>query len=197
LSKSEPAPTKDNQADDRRTLHRHWMLGQDDHAIATTEFEWAMMRLHAAFERSCIQLANLSGQPAMSFQEAVLLHVVAMQHHPQTSQSLARQLNRDDVPNMQYTLRKLQDQKLVLKRREPRGRIYTYEATEAGRRVVQRYAEVRSLLLAGKTKFIEDIDERLTAATDLMALLTGVYDDVARVSSTYSPMDEPGNSTTQ
>jgi predicted MarR family transcription regulator len=148
-----------------------------------------MMRLQAAFERSCVQLANLAGRETLSFQELLLLHVVAMQHHPQTSQSLARQLNRDDVPNMQYTLRKLQEQDLVQKRKESRGRIYTYEATESGRKFVERYAEVRSLLLAGKTKFIDNIDERLSAASDLISLLTGVYDDVARVSSTYSPVD--------
>ncbi len=172
-----------------RKLHRNWMLGGDEHTIATTEFEWAMMRLQAAFERSCVQLANLAGKETLSFQELLLLHVVAMQHHPQTSQSLARQLNRDDVPNIQYTLRKLQQQDLVRKRREPRGRIYTYEATESGREFVERYAEVRSLLLTGKTRFIDNIDERLSAANDLVSLLTGVYDDVARVSSTYSPRD--------
>jgi predicted MarR family transcription regulator len=172
-----------------RKLHRHWMLGGDEHTIATTEFEWAIMRLQAAFERSCVQLANLAGRETLSFQELLLLHVVAMQHHPQTSQSLARQLNRDDVPNMQYTLRKLQEQELVQKRREPRGRTYTYEVTDSGREFVERYAEVRSLLLTGKTKFIDDIDERLSAANDLISLLTGVYDDVARVSSTYSPLD--------
>ncbi len=45
------------------------------------------------------------------------------------------------------------------------------------------------MLLTGKTRFIDKIDERLNAANALVSLLTGVYDDVARVSSTYSPRD--------
>ncbi len=48
---------------------------------------------------------------------------------------------------------------------------------------------VRSLLLIGKTRFIHKIDKHLSAANDLQSLFRNVYDDVARVSSTYSPLD--------
>jgi hypothetical protein len=35
---------------------------------------------------------------------------------------------------------------------------------------------------------VSEIDEKLQKATQLLSVLTGVYDDVARVAATYSPM---------
>jgi hypothetical protein len=35
---------------------------------------------------------------------------------------------------------------------------------------------------------VGEIDEKLERATQLLSVLTGVYDDVARVAATYSPM---------
>ncbi|MFK8050379.1 MAG: winged helix DNA-binding protein [Halioglobus sp.] len=179
---------KPNDSPEQDMLHRKWRLGGDDHSITTTEFEWAIIRFYSAFERSCQQLGSLAGNKNLNFQELVLLHVVSMQHNPQTSTSLARQLNRDDIANVQYTLRKLQGEGLVLKNKEPRGKTYTYDITETGSVIVERYAEMRALLLTEKTNFIDHIDEKLHAANDLLSLLTGIYDDAARISATYSPV---------
>lgn len=169
-------------------LHRKWRLGGDEHSITTTEFEWAIMRFYSAFERSCQQLGSIADNRSLSFQELVILHVVAMQHHPQTSTSLARQLNRDDIANVQYILRKLLNEGLLVKNKEPRGKTYTYDITKSGSVMVERYAEMRALLLLEKTKFIDHIDTKLQAANDLLSLLTGIYDDAARISATYSPV---------
>lgn len=169
-------------------LHRKWRLGGDEHSITTTEFEWAIMRFYSAFERSCQQLGSIAGNRSLSFQELVILHVVAMQHHPQTSTSLARQLNRDDIANVQYILRKLLSEGLLAKKKEPRGKTYTYDITDSGSAMVERYAEMRALLLLEKTKFIDNIDTKLHDANALLSLLTGIYDDAARISATYSPV---------
>lgn len=184
------ADVADETTPPRDVLHRRWPLGGDEHAITTTEFEWSIIRFFSAFERSSQQLAATAGADDLAFQELILLHVVAMQHHPQTAASLARQLNRDDVPNLQYALRKLQNANLVEKRKEPRGKTYSYAITEPGAAVVQRYAQIRKLLLIAKTKLIDDIDARMSSANDLLGILTGVYDDVSRIAATYSPVDE-------
>jgi predicted MarR family transcription regulator len=171
-------------------LHRNWHLGGDDHSNTQTEFEWAIIRFYSAFERSCQQLGSIASNRSLNFQELILLHVVAMQHHPQTSTSLARQLNLDDIANVQYILRKLLGEGLLVKTKEPRGKIYTYDITDSGNAIVERYAQMRDLLLTEKTNFIDQIDEKLHAANDLLSLLTGIYDDVARISATYSPVEE-------
>jgi predicted MarR family transcription regulator len=168
--------------------HAHWPLGRDPHDINTTEFEWAVMRFFSAFERSCLQLSITAGSQDLSFQELVLLHVVAMQHHAQTSHSIARQLNRDDIQNLQYALRKLEKRALIAKSDGDRSKTAHYSITPMGRDAVDLYAKIRAQLLTGRTELVSEIDEKLQKATQLLSVLTGVYDDVARVAATYSPM---------
>lgn len=175
------------QTRDTDWLHSSWPLGGSSHAIQTTEFEWAVMRFFSAFERSCLQLSITAGAPEMTFQELVVLHVIGMQHHPQGSSVLARQLNRDDVPNLQYTLRKMEKRKLIKKSAGVHGKTALYELASTGRETVSRYASIREKLLNGKTELVADIDERLEDASQLLAILTGIYDDVARAAATYSP----------
>ena len=39
-----------------------------------------------------------------------------------------------------------------------------------------------------RTELVNEIDEKLEKATQLLSVLTGIYDDVARVAATYSPI---------
>ena len=168
--------------------HSHWPLGKDPHDVSTTEFEWAVMRFFSAFERSCLQLSVTAGSSDLSFQELVLLHVVGMQHHAQTSHSIARQLNRDDIQNLQYALRKLEKRGLISKPLGDRNKTAHYSITPEGRESVGLYANIRAQLLTGRTELVSEIDEKLQEATQLLSVLTGIYDDVARVAATYSPI---------
>ena len=179
------APTEDSSVD---WAHSHWPLGKDPHDVSTTEFEWAVMRFFSAFERSCLQLSITAGSSDLSFQELVLLHVVGMQHHAQTSHSIARQLNRDDIQNLQYALRKLEKRGLISKSLGDRSKTAHYFITTQGRESVGLYAKLRSQLLTGRTELVSEIDEKLQEATQLLSVLTGIYDDVARVAATYSPI---------
>jgi predicted MarR family transcription regulator len=146
------------------------------------------MRFFSAFERSCLQLSVTAGARELPFQELVLLHVVAMQHHPQTSQSIARQLNRDDIQNLQYALRKLEKRGLITKCVAERSKTAHYAITAAGREAVGFYAQIRAQLLTGRTELVSEVDAKLKEATQLLSVLTGIYDDVARVAATYSPI---------
>ena len=172
--------------------HSHWPLGKDPHDVSTTEFEWAVMRFFSAFERSCLQLSITGGSSDLSFQELVLLHVVGMQHHAQTSHSIARQLNRDDIQNLQYALRKLEKRGLIGKSLGDRNKTAHYSITPEGRECVELYAKIRAQLLTGRTELVSEIDRKLQEATQLLSVLTGIYDDVARVAATYSPIRVEG-----
>ena len=184
-SPNQLAPSHDAPVD---WAHSHWPLGQDPHDVSTTEFEWAVMRFFSAFERSCLQLSVTAGSSDLSFQELVLLHVVGMQHHAQTSHSIARQLNRDDIQNLQYALRKLEKRGLISKSLGDRSKTAHYAITPEGRESVGLYAKIRAQLLTGRTELVSEIDDKLQEATQLLSVLTGIYDDVARVAATYSPI---------
>ena len=183
-------PSDDSSVD---WAHSHWPLGQDPHDVSTTEFEWAVMRFFSAFERSCLQLSITAGSRDLSFQELVLLHVVGMQHHAQTSHSIARQLNRDDIQNLQYALRKLEKRGLISKSLGDRSKTAQYSITPEGHESVRLYAKIRAQLLTGRTELVSEIDEKLQEATQLLSVLTGIYDDVARIAATYGPIRDEGS----
>ena len=182
---NQKTPSDDSSVD---WAHSRWPLGKDPHDVSTTEFEWAVIRFFSAFERSCLQLSITAGSSDLSFQELVLLHVVGMQHHPQTSHSIARQLNRDDIQNLQYALRKLEKRGLISKSVGDRSKTAHYSITPEGRESVGLYAKIRTQLLTGRTELVSEIDDKLEEATQLLSVLTGIYDDVARVAATYSPI---------
>ena len=190
MSKTPKSPNQLTPSDDTIVdwAHSHWPLGKDPHDVSTTEFEWAVMRFFSAFERSCLQLSVTAGSSDLSFQELVLLHVVGMQHHAQTSHSIARQLNRDDIQNLQYALRKLEKRGLISKSLGERSKTAHYSITPEGREAVGLYAKIRAQLLTGRTQRVSESDQKLQEATQLLSVLTGMYDDVARVAATYGPI---------
>ena len=51
---------------------------------------------------------------------------------------------------------------------------------------VGAYARLREEILTEQSNDIERIDERLRDAARLISLLTGVYDEAARIAATYS-----------
>ncbi|MDA8732018.1 winged helix DNA-binding protein [Luminiphilus sp.] len=182
---SKKVPSQERPAQKSQPLQGNWPLGGGTHDILTTELEWSVLRFYSAFERSCEQLADMAGSPETNFSELVLLHVIAMQRSPQPVSSLARQLNRDDIPNLQYGIRKLCTKNLLQKAGVSRGKQTTYELTKEGARLVGEYASLRHELLTSKTGIVQDVDLRLEDAARLISLLTGLYDNVAQAGATY------------
>lgn len=170
------------------TPQRTWHLAQTSHEAATTEFEWSLLRFQQAWERWVTQLANVVGMGDLSYIEAVVLHVIRMQDRPKTAAHIARQLNRDDIPNVQYCLRKLEKMRLCRKVKQKTPKTFAYEVTEEGRRLTDHYADLRRLILTEQTKIIDQVDSKLREAAKLINLLTGLYDQSGQISATYGSL---------
>ncbi|MGH8248782.1 MAG: winged helix DNA-binding protein [Gammaproteobacteria bacterium] len=169
-----------------------WHLAQTPHEAATTEFEWSILRFQQAWERWVTQLANVVDMGDLSYIETVVLHVIRMQDRPKTAAHIARQLNRDDIPNLQYCLRKLEKMRLCRKVKQKTPKAFAYEVTEEGRRLTDHYAELRRLILTEQTKIIDQVDSKLREAAKLINLLTGLYDQSGQISATYGSLyDRP------
>jgi predicted MarR family transcription regulator len=166
--------------------HRNWDMGLTPHDVMQTEFEWATIRFQQAFERYCMQIAHISGLGELSFPELILLHVMGLQDGPITSGLLARQINAEGVANIQYSLRKLESYQLVAKTRVTGGNTQAYELTEKAGNLIKKYAHFRQRALTDQTKVIDAIDRRLAESTQLISMLTGIYDEAMRVSATYN-----------
>jgi predicted MarR family transcription regulator len=183
------ATKKENREQFEEAHYRAWHLARSPHEAISTDFEWSILRFQQAFERWITQLADITGLAELSYIEIIVIHVIRMQDRPKTAASIARQLNRDDIPNIQYCLRKLVKMGLCQKITESGSKITAYEVTEKGKQLTNSYAEVRREILTEQTKNIDRVDEKLREATKVISLLTGLYDEAGRITASYSPIN--------
>jgi predicted MarR family transcription regulator len=165
-------------------LDYRWHLAQSTVEVETTELEFALMRAFEGFGRwqsEC--LANVCDLAATGPENA-LLHIIRMNERPKSIKDLARLTNRDDVPNIQYSLRKLIGAGLVMRKGAGRSGV-TYEVTVEGRRVTEDYGRVRRRLLIAAIEGVPGFAQRLEEASRTLNLLSGIYEEVARVATTH------------
>lgn len=173
------------QADDGKgALDYHWHLARGDAEVDTTELEFALMRTFEGFGRWQSECLASVCDLAATGPENALLHIIRMNDRPKSIKDLARLTNRDDVPNIQYSLRKLIGAGLVTRKGSGRSGV-TYEVTGEGRRVTDDYGALRRRLLMAAIGNLPGFAERLAEATRTLNLLSGIYEEIARVAATH------------
>jgi predicted MarR family transcription regulator len=178
MTRRTPQPPSDS------SLDRTWHLARTPLEIDVTEVEYALMRSFEAFGRWQAEcLASVSDFSA-SGPENALLHIIRMNDRPKSMRDLAHMANREDIPNMQYSLRKLIKGGLVARSGSGRAGV-AYEATEFGRTVTDRYADVRAALLIDAVERVPDLAKRLEDAARTLELMTGIYEQAARTAATH------------
>ncbi len=173
------------------TVDRRWHLARTPLEIDVAELEYALMRSFEAFGRWQAEcLANVSDLAA-SGPENALLHIIRMHDRPKSIHDLAHMTNRDDVPNIQYSLRKLLKGGFIARKGSGRAGV-TYEVTPLGREVTDRYANVRAALLIDAVSNVPELARRLEDATRTLELMTGIYSQAARAAATHRrrPVDQ-------
>ena len=175
---------EDHQDRPRAGFDPRWHLARKPGEVEFTELEFALMRTYEGFARWQAEcLANVVDLAASGAENA-LLHIIRMNDRPKTIKDLARLTNRDDVPNIQYSLRKLIGAGLVLRKGSGRAGV-TYEVTPEGRRVTEDYGVLRRQLLIEAIESVPEMPRRLQEATRTLNLLCGIYEEVARVAATH------------
>ena len=165
-------------------VDRRWHLARTALEVDVTEIEYALMRCHEAFGRWQSECLRSVVDLAASGPENALLHIIRMHDRAKSIKDLARLANREDIPNIQYSLRKLIKAGLVARTGQGRAGV-TYAVTAAGRDITDRYAEVRAVLLIAAIGSVPGFSARLQEATQTLELLTGIYEQAARVAATH------------
>ena len=178
--------TQKDTGDDTPTpgLDLRWHLAESAVEVDKTELEFALMRTFEGFGRWQSECLASVCDLAATGQENGLLHIIRMNDRPKTIKDLARLTNRDDVPNIQYSLRKLIGAGLVLRRGAGRSGV-TYVVTEEGRHVTDAYGALRRRLLLQAVAGVPGFSDRLAEATRTPNLLSGSYEEIARVAATH------------
>lgn len=162
-----------------------WHLGRTTAEADLANVEFALIAAHAAFERYVTQIALLIGEPELSFNEITILHVIRMYDRPKDATTIARLVNRDDLPNVQYTLRKLVSIGLVKKMRS--GVSAHYETTRTGTEWTERYATLRYRLLIDQMAPDEVAEQTLEGISRRLTRLTVLYESSARSAAILNP----------
>ena len=180
-----PKKSQSNQAGGKEAgLDYLWHLAQSEAEVDTTELEFALMRTFEGFGRWQSECLASVCDLAATGPENALLHIIRMNDRPKSIKDLARLTNRDDVPNIQYSLRKLLGAGLILRKGSGRSGV-TYEVTEEGLRVTEDYGALRRRLLMTAIANLPGFAGRLAEATRTLNLLSGIYEEVARTAATH------------
>ena len=170
--------------------YRAWHLASSSHEAISTEFEWSILRFQQAFERWVTQLAGVTGMGELSYIEAIIIHIIRMHDRPKSATDITRQLNRDDIPNIQYCLRKLVKTGFCERIKDRSRKTAAYRVTSKGRKLTEDYAELRRRILMDQSKNIDRVDEKLKETNKLISIMTGLYDEAGRITATYNPAAE-------
>jgi predicted MarR family transcription regulator len=170
--------------------YRNWHLANDETEFKVTELEFALMRVIEAFGRWVAAADEMVGLSELKHAEHIILHVIRMQNRPKSGATIARLLNRDDLPNIQYSLRKLESIGLIQKNKEAGSKNHTYSITKLGEDLTNEYSRMRSEILIKKFRSIAEFDGRVEDATELLAIITGIYEESARSSVSLNHVTE-------
>ncbi len=157
-------------------------LGRTERERAFLEFEQALICASEAFYRFAGAVFGPAGrQQKLTGQECVILQQLMFTPKPRSVSELSRFSNRDDISNIQYSLRKLSAAKLIEKVPGSTNRDTRYRPTQAGRDLTTVLVDSRRELLIAPSANISNIEAQLKSASTALSLLTGMYDHTSRV----------------
>ena len=168
-------------------VNRSWHISRTPEEIALTELEYSLFRVFESFTRWQMECVATAGVPNLSGADAAILNVVRMRDRPKGISDIARLLNRDDIANLQYSLRKLTKAGLIEKAGHSAKKDVTYQVTSRGRGITENYARIRAELLMPMVGSLADGRADFDRGSRVLSLLTGMYDQAARLAATYRP----------
>ncbi len=150
--------------------------------LSLTEFEQALICSAEAFYRFAGALLGPDGrQHRLSGADCVVLQLLMTAGRPRQASDLMRFANRDDAANVGYSLKKLIKAGLVEKCPGTAPRETAYRITTTGEAASAALVARRRQLIAEPLVALLASAAPLGAASELLGLVTGLYDRGARV----------------
>jgi predicted MarR family transcription regulator len=143
------------------------------------KFEFALHHITEAFSRwSAVLHEFISGDPIPA-QDVSLLQTIRMNDRPKSAVEIGKFQNREDSSNILYALRKLEKAGYIRKSTGA-SRQTTYQVTDAGREVTDRYANLRKEILLDSIARSGGVVADLGSLTDGIWHISGLYEQAAR-----------------
>jgi len=157
-------------------------LSETEGELSLTMLETSMFTAFASIHRWQEKFTEAC-DCSISGTDNTILNVIRFNERPKGLSDIASFLNRTDLSNIQYAIRKLVKLGLVQKSKgttKNQRKDVTYEATEAGLKLTGKFSEIRRELIykaisdAGfDQNTLQDMSQKINA-------MVGIYDNVAR-----------------
>ncbi|MBV9426664.1 MAG: winged helix DNA-binding protein [Bradyrhizobiaceae bacterium] len=166
-------------------------LAATPHEFTVTRFEQGLICAAAAFYRFYGVLLGREGRVRnISGQDNAILQQIMAASRPLAVTDIARFANRDDIANIQYSLKKLLRAGLIEKAGRSSARETSYVVSELARHWTQDFLQLRRQLFTDPAAQMPDFDDQLEKSAHLLNLIAGFYDHGTRVMSGAEQMAE-------
>jgi len=161
-----------------------WHLARTETERRLSDFEFRLERLAQAYYRwKAACLAAVCDVP-LTGDDVAVLNVVRMGDEPKRLSEIGQLLNRVDVPNLQYAMRKLVRAGLIETEGSSSRKETRYRATATGRSVTEAYAALRAATLPPMLDALDGWVAQSETASGHLDLLSGLYAQAAQVAIT-------------
>ncbi len=150
-------------------------------AWQVSEFEYGLIMTCSAFSRWTLKCMNAAGYPDLGALDILVLHHVHHREKPKRLNDVAFALNIEDMHTVNYALRKLLKQELLVG--EKTGKEVYYRTTERGKACCLDYKDIRERCLNQALKALRIEPSDFRAIGDSLRVISGVYDQASRAAS--------------
>lgn len=146
-----------------------------------SEMEFGIIIASHAFHRWIQRCMDAAGHRGLQPLEVLILHSVNHRERPKTLADLCLVLNVEDTHLVSYGLKKLERAGLVAAGK--RGKEKEVAITPQGRRLCERYKEVREALLVRTVNAMAVAPSQISDLAALLRGMSGTFDQAARAAA--------------
>ena len=146
-----------------------------------SEFEFGLIVAGNAFHRWIVHCMSAAGLKDLTPLDVLVLHHVTHRARDKRLADICFIMNVEDTHLINYSLKKLLNLGVVASSKS--GKDVTYAATDAGRRHVERYREIRESCLIDALNADDSLNRDIGELARLLRVLSGMYDQAARAAA--------------
>lgn len=164
-----------------------WHLAVDKDQLAVIDFEFLLWRTYYSWIRWQEDCQSAIADDDLTAHEIALLHIIRMNERPKTVYEISRLLNRDDIPNIQYGIKKLLKLEYVKKVDIKNGakKAIAYQITKNGIKNTDAYSKARRSILIEMLKEYDPNQLMFKEVTKSLNLMKGIYEEASRLTASY------------
>lgn len=163
-----------------------WHLAQSEPEMKLTTCELELWRVCHAFIRWQEDCERCFNNHELTGNDIAVLHVVRARNNPKTIYDIARILNRQDMYNIQYSVRKLERLELIEKNAKKTKKMTTYIITEKGIADTDIFTTAKRDILVNLLKKETNLD--LEQLTTTLTKLKMIYEEAWQIAVTYKSL---------